>query len=52
MKTCRFPLWPHNAKPTHEYCGAKAAEGKPYCEAHCALCYVKPTQPQKVREAA
>jgi hypothetical protein len=26
MKTCRFPLWPHKAKPTHEYCKEKPVQ--------------------------
>lgn len=35
---CRWPLWPHASRPTHEYCGAqRAAPGQPYCHEHSAL---------------
>ncbi len=46
-RTCQFPLW-GNERPTHEYCADRAIVGRPYCSAHCAKAYVKPTHPQQV----
>lgn len=34
---CCFPLWAD--KPTHQYCGAKARLGRPYCDEHCRVAY-------------
>lgn len=31
---CHFPMWPDNARPTHEYCGKARIEGQPYCAEH------------------
>ena len=41
VKRCRFPLWPHGAGPTQEFCGAKTwRPGASYCREHHARCYV------------
>ena len=31
---CLWPMWPHAARPTHEYCGNGKVPGASYCEAH------------------
>lgn len=31
---CRWPMWPHGAKPTHEYCGCARRAGSSYCDQH------------------
>ena len=31
---CLWPLWPHESRPTHEYCGAHRASEGPYCQHH------------------
>ena len=36
---CRFPFGDPKHKDFH-FCGQPAVPGKPYCETHCALCYV------------
>lgn len=33
-RPCCWPMWPHNVRPTHEYCGKRGVPGKPYCEPH------------------
>lgn len=38
---CHFPLEGDDS-PATVFCGSLAVEGKPYCKAHMALCYVKP----------
>jgi len=43
-KTCRFPLWGDDEKPTHEYCQHPRIIGKPYCEEHARLCFIKPSK--------
>lgn len=35
---CAFPLWAHDAKPDHRFCGHPTIPGSPYCRAHTALC--------------
>jgi hypothetical protein len=27
-------LWPHESRPTHEYCSKQRSAGGPYCEHH------------------
>ncbi|MBF0246472.1 MAG: hypothetical protein HQL36_00140 [Alphaproteobacteria bacterium] len=41
--TAAMCSWPEGEPGTPEFhfCGQPAAEGKPYCEAHCARAYVK-----------
>lgn len=41
---CRWPLWGNDARPSHEYCGEPAAEGRPYCPTHAARAY-QPAKP-------
>jgi hypothetical protein len=36
---CRFPLWPHGAKPDHRYCGREQRPGSAYCQPHHARCF-------------
>ena len=36
---CRFPFGDPKANDFH-FCGAPPVPGKPYCQTHCALCYV------------
>ncbi len=31
---CLWPMWPHDSRPTHEYCGSKRHPESPYCEYH------------------
>lgn len=38
---CHYPLDGDKSAPT-VFCGDTAIDGKPYCKAHMALCYVKP----------
>jgi GcrA cell cycle regulator len=33
-KKCEYPLWSHLERPTHQYCGKPAVEGRGYCDAH------------------
>jgi hypothetical protein len=42
---CKFPLWPHDAEPTHMYCGQIRTERSPYCPGHHRLCY-EPVPPK------
>ncbi|MFZ3234038.1 MAG: GcrA family cell cycle regulator [Stellaceae bacterium] len=37
-------LWPHGHPndPNFHFCGARPMAGKPYCEAHAALAYIRP----------
>lgn len=39
--SCLWPLWGPVGRPTHQYCGAKALEGGPYCEEHHSMAYKK-----------
>ena len=39
--TCQWPLWPHGARPTHEYCGKP---GYPWCEEHRAIVFRSPEE--------
>lgn len=45
-RTCQWPLWDDQERPTHEYCGGKAVPGRPYCAGHEAIAY------RRVGEAA
>lgn len=36
---CAFPSWPHDSRPTHEYCGQAVEPGHPYCSAHCRVAF-------------
>jgi hypothetical protein len=38
-RDCRFPLTSPEPNEPHLFCGSPAADGKPYCAAHCALAY-------------
>ena len=40
-RECCYPLWADNARPDGRFCRAPALEGKPYCETHRAVCWVK-----------
>lgn len=31
---CRWPMWSHASRPTHEYCAARRMSGRPYCAEH------------------
>ena len=31
---CLWPMWPHESRPTHEYCGKHRADAGPYCQHH------------------
>ena len=31
---CKWPMWPHDSRPTHEYCGARRASNSSYCDKH------------------
>lgn len=58
VKTCCYPLWPDDVRPTHVYCGAPAVlrpknlyvdgravpslEAASYCAEHFALCTLAP----------
>jgi GcrA cell cycle regulator len=37
-------MWPegHPSEPGFHFCGARPASGKPYCEMHAAIAYVRP----------
>lgn len=37
VRGCLWPMWPHSARPTHEYCGDRKMSGASYCEAHQRL---------------
>lgn len=39
-------VWPEGEPGSEEFhfCGAEAVEGKPYCAAHCARAYIKPSK--------
>ena len=36
-KGCLWPMWAHDARPNHEYCGKHRTEDSSYCEAHRRL---------------
>lgn len=42
LKSCQFPIWPHDADHTHpdfgKYCGAKVHEVS-YCAKHHLICW-------------
>lgn len=31
---CLWPMWPHESRPTHEYCGKQRTNSGPYCQHH------------------
>ncbi len=37
-RRCQWPIG-HPGEPDFHFCGAAAAEGKPYCAEHCMLAY-------------
>lgn len=42
-KACLWPMWGHNERPTHRYCGKAVAPGwVPYCAEHRAIAIAKP----------
>lgn len=41
-KSCRWPTNPEGEQ--YRFCGHEQIEGRPYCEAHCVVSYVKATQ--------
>jgi GcrA cell cycle regulator len=40
---CRWPMWGDKERPTHRYCDGATVPGRPYCTAHCAKAFEKPT---------
>ncbi len=36
VRGCLWPMWPHSARPNHEYCGHKRKPESSYCEEHYA----------------
>ncbi|MDP6707292.1 MAG: hypothetical protein QF893_13180 [Alphaproteobacteria bacterium] len=49
-------MWPHESRPTHEYCGKHRLEGSSYCTEHKAASIrdfeVEPRQPFVPHKAA
>lgn len=41
---CQWPMWPHSARPNHEYCGARCRPESSYCEKHYALSIRNPDE--------
>ncbi len=33
---CLWPMWSHEARPSHEYCGCTRLPGSSYCAEHFA----------------
>lgn len=31
---CCWPMWPHDSKPTHKFCGDPKTDGSSYCLKH------------------
>jgi len=51
LRSCRFPLWGHNARPPINekyYCGKPAVEGSAYC-AECKAKAIDPSRTAKVK---
>jgi len=48
--TCCWPIG-EPGKPGFRFCGAPAMPGKPYCEEHAAIAYVRP-KPERREDAA
>lgn len=43
IKECRWPMWPHDSRPTHVFCCAPTrAGGSSYCEKHHAMAWRTP----------
>jgi len=34
---CKWPMWPHASRPTHEYCDEERVSGRAYCRQHYAI---------------
>jgi hypothetical protein len=34
---CLWPMWPHESRPTHQYCGRQRAMESSYCAEHRAM---------------
>lgn len=41
-KSCCYPLWPHGARPTQEFCGAALVPGRSWCAEHTPVVTAKP----------
>lgn len=41
LRDCHYPIGV-NEDGSHLFCGAPSEEDKPYCAAHCAICYSTP----------
>jgi hypothetical protein len=39
--TCCWPMWDHNTKPTHDFCGKRRQKGRVYCPTHAKLAHVR-----------
>ena len=37
IRGCLWPMWPHESRPTHEYCGKQRTGESSYCAEHKAL---------------
>lgn len=48
-RTCLFPMWPDDSRPTQEFCGAKVTTGASYCDQHREVCY-STAQPEDQEE--
>lgn len=49
-RPCCWPLW-GDERPTHRYCEARGAPGKPYCAAHMDKATAKPREvPRSIRQ--
>jgi GcrA cell cycle regulator len=46
---CRFPMWSHHERASHNpcFCNEPSRPGRPYCEDHHAICFVKHRQPSE-----
>lgn len=31
---CLWPMWPHDSRPTHDYCGERREGESSYCDFH------------------
>ena len=51
VKRCRFPMWPHGAAPTQEFCGDYARPGSSYCQKHHVISHM-PAAPEHQRGKA
>jgi len=37
IRGCLWPMWPHDSRPTHQYCGKRRTPESSYCAQHKAL---------------